>query len=156
MYVWSQKLVISAFLCDFFIFIYTRCVALKPIFQQVGHSVFSSCETLLSLYSICTFAQAEKLVVQRREQYECVQLREKKQVEITICLMMPTQRQWGAALISVTCPCASHQLHYGSISHASSANWIAREVVMRTGARATSVLPLLQTWKEREAWAVQT
>lgn len=61
---------------------------------------------------------------------------------------MPTQRQWGAALISVTCPCASHQLHYASVSHASPANWIACEVVTRTGARATSVPPLLQKREE--------
>lgn len=65
----------------------------------------------------------------------------------SLSLMMSTQRQWGAALISVTCPCASHQLHYGSISHASSANWIACEVVTRTGARAASVPLLLHKWE---------
>lgn len=122
----------------------------KTYFQGVRYSCFPLCQTLtLPLCSGDIFSHIANWLWWR----ECTQLvwvcsgseREKKHsLKSLSFLMMSTQRQWGAALISVTCPCASHQLHYGSISHASSANWIACEVVTMTGARATSVPLLLQ------------
>lgn len=90
------------------------------------------------------------LIMMKRMHAACSGSRrgEKNSLKSLSFLMMSTQRQWGAALISVTCPCASHQLHYGSISHASPANWIACEVATMMGVRATSVLLLLQKWEE--------
>lgn len=117
---------------------------------------FSWCHTALFFHSIKPdtlvlfqdyISTNYKLMIKKRV-HACVCSVSEREKNHSPSLMMPTQRQWGAALISVTCPCASHQLHYGSISHASSANWIAREVVTRTGARTTSVPLLLQKWEE--------
>lgn len=121
----------------------------KTYFQHVKYSPFPLCQ---SPYTLAVFRRYIltycKLIVRKRMHAACMSVfrlreREKKAWNHSLPLMMSTQRQWGAALISVTCPCASHQLHYGSISHASSANWIACEVVTMTGARAASALLLL-------------
>lgn len=118
-----------------------------PAEDSITHLLFSPLSNPHTLFRkhICTSC---KPMIRERK---CVRAgrEEKRAWNRSLSLMMPTQRQWGAALISVTCPCASHQLHYGSISHASCANWIAREVVTRTGARATSVPLLPHKWEER-------
>lgn len=39
--------------------------------------------------------------------------------------LMSKQQQWGVSLISVTCLYTFHLIHYGHITHLSSANGIA-------------------------------
>lgn len=129
---------------------FMRFLHLKTHFQGQMF-LFSSVSNPYALYSLHILSHIANYSLWR----ECTQLgweylgseRKKTSLKSLSLLMMSTQRQWGTALISVTCPCASHQLHYGSISHDSPANWIACEVVTMTGARATSVPPLLQKWE---------
>lgn len=88
-------------------------------------AVFVHVKALHSFFSgYIVILQIDHKEANARSLQKCVQAQggKKKRWNHSLSLMMSTQRQWGAALISVTCPCASHQLHYGSISHASSAN----------------------------------
>lgn len=124
-----------------------KSYTLKPIFEVSDILVFPYVKPFRSHFIQWIYShilQIDDGEENAHRFHECVQAQRgvKKAWNHSLSLMMPTQRQWGAVLISVTCPCASHQLHYGSISHASSANWIACEVVTSMGVRAPSV-PLL-------------
>lgn len=127
---------------------------LKTIFKLSNILVFLCVKpSQASFYFVDEFSRVAQWPQGRECIWACVMCsdsgvknKERKKREPSI--MMSTQRQWGAALISVTCPCASHHLHYGSISHAPPANWIACEGVTMMRVRGASVLLLLQKLEE--------
>lgn len=122
-----------------------RSRTLKPILKVSNILVFLSVKPSHTHCILDLFSRSANWWWGRKYTQLCMSVfrlrveKKKRAWNHSLSLMTSTQRQWGAALISVTCPCASHQLHYGSISHASPANWIACEVVTMTRARATSV-----------------